>query len=302
MDHPIPILHSAVTIMTPLLLAAMGGLFTELSGMLNIALEGLLLIGAFTAIVCAHFSGSILAGVLAAILASMILAAILASVTLRLKSNVFITGLAVNLFAAGVTVVLSFRLFATRGVVRFGDAARLKVFTIPVIDRIPVLGDIFSGHTFYVYLSWLLLACAWLTLYRTPFGYRLRASAHHSGALISLGLKPDSYRFIAFLISGFACGIGGSFLTLNLRAFVPNISSGKGWIALVVIFLGNRSPFGLFIAALVFGLAEAFSNYAQGALNVPADFILAIPYIFTLLMMIGMSIYTKRKNRVIGGL
>ncbi|GHU75963.1 ABC transporter permease [Spirochaetia bacterium] len=294
---PIPILHSAVVIMTPLLLAATGGLFTELAGMLNIALEGMLLTAAFTAIITAHFTGSIFVGILAAIAASMFLAAILGAVTLKLKANVFIAGLAANLFAAGATVVLSHRLFGTRGVVALNDVARLPALTIPPIAGIPVLGDIFSGHTPYVYVSWLLLAAAWLVLYRTPAGFRIRACAKHSEALVSLGIKPGSWRFAAFLVSGFTCGIGGSFLSLNLRSFVPNISSGKGWVALVVIFLANRKPQGLLPAALIFGLAEAFSNYAQGALDIPADFILAIPYLFTLLVMIAVSVYLKINRR-----
>jgi simple sugar transport system permease protein len=115
---------------------------------------------------------------------------------------------------------------------------------------------------------------------------------------MSLGLKPNFYRYIAFLVSGFACGIGGAFLSLNLGAFVPNMSSGKGWIARVLIFLGSRKPVNILIAAFVFGLIVSFSNYAQGLLNIPADFILAIPYIVTLLMMIGVSIYELRKIRV----
>jgi simple sugar transport system permease protein len=296
-DYRFPLLHSAVTIMTPLLFAATGGLFTELAGMLNIALEGLLLTGAFAAIVCAHFSGSLLVGVLGAICASLILSAILGLVTLRLRSNVFITGLAANLFASGLTVVLSFRLFGTRGVRVFGDVPPLKTIALPVLDNIPLAGDLLSGHSWYVYLGWALLLAGWIVLYRTPFGFRLRACENRAPALVSLGLRPDTYRFAAFLVSGFSCGIGGSFLTLNLGAFVPNISSGKGWIALVVIFLGSRRPLGLLAAALVFGLAEAFSNYAQGSLNVPADFILAIPYLFTLLLMIGVSIYSGRGGR-----
>ncbi|GHT92305.1 ABC transporter permease [Spirochaetia bacterium] len=294
MDHPLPVLHSAVNIMTPLLFAAMGGLFTELSGMLNIALEGLLLTGAFAAIAAAHFTGSLAAGVAAAILCSTALACILALVTLKLRSNVFIAGLAANLLAAGITVVLSFHLFGTRGVVVLNDAPRLPLIDIPAIAGIPVIGDIFSGHTVYVYAAWGFLILAWVVLYMTPFGFRLRSCDGHSEALVSLGLQPDAYRFTAFLVSGFCCGIGGSFLTLNLGAFVPNISAGKGWIALVVIFLGNRKPKGLLIAAFIFGLAEAFSNYAQGIFNVPADFILAIPNVFTLLVMIGVSVYSRR--------
>jgi simple sugar transport system permease protein len=293
-----PVLHSAVGIMTPLLLAATGGLFTELSGMLNIALEGLLLTGAFAAVAAAHYTGSLMAGTGAAILASLSLAAVLAWVTLKLKSNVFITGLAANLFAAGATVVLSQRLFFTRGVVAPEHLPRLSRFSIPLLGDIPIIGDILSGHSYIVYLSWVLLALAALVLYKTPFGFRLRACAKHSPALVSLGLKPDTCRFTAFLVSGLTCGIGGAFLSLNLGVFVPNMSSGKGWTALVVIFLGGRKPPGLLLAAFLFGLAEAFSNYAQGLLNIPVDFILALPYIFTFLAMVGVSVYTKEKTRL----
>jgi simple sugar transport system permease protein len=162
----------------------------------------------------------------------------------------------------------------------------------------PVLGDLLSGHSVYVYASWVFLFASWLALYRTPFGYHLRACGKYSAALASLGIKPDTCRFIAFLISGFCCGIGGSFLSLNLGAFVPGMSAGKGWTALVMIFLGGRRPRGLFAAALVFGLAESFSNYAQGVFAIPADFILAIPHIYALLVMVGVSVYEKRKSAV----
>ena len=298
MGFLLPILKSYGTLMTPLLLAAMGGLFTELSGMLNIALEGLLLLGAFCGIVFTYYTGNMILGVSLGILCTMALAAILATVTLNLKSNVFITGLATNLFAAGLTVVLSFRLFGNKGVVVFNTVASLPRLRIPFLARIPVFGDLFIGHSPFVYLSWLLLIVCYWVLYKTPFGFRLRAAGLHPKALSSLGMKPDRYRFIAFLISGFTCGLGGALLTLNLGAFVPNITAGKGWIALVVIFLGNKKPLGLIIAAFVFGFADAFSNYAQGALNVPADFILAIPYLFTLVAMLGFSIYAKKKNEI----
>jgi simple sugar transport system permease protein len=284
--------------MTPLLLAASGGLFTELAGTLNIALEGLLLIGAFSAIVCAHFTQSIILGILAAILGAMTLAALQGVITLRLRANVFITGFAANLFAAGMTVVLSYRIFSARGVIAPEGIPRLRTLAVPFLEGIPVIGGVFSGHSRYVYASWVLLLVCWVVLYKTPFGFRLRACERHSQALVSLGLKPEAYRFAAFLISGFTCGIGGSLLSLNLGVFVPNISAGKGWIALVVIFLGNRKPLGLFIAAFIFGLADAFSNYAQGILRAPADFVLAIPYVFTLIVMISMSIFTKRGNSV----
>jgi simple sugar transport system permease protein len=289
-------LHSALTIMTPLLYAAAGGLFTELAGMLNIALEGLLLTGAFTAIVCAWFTGSTLLAVPAAMLGAMALAALQGAVTLKLRANVFITGLAANLLASGTTVILSYRLFGSGGVISGGRIPRLAVSSIPIIGGIPVIGGVISGHSGFVYASWILLAVCAVVLAKTPFGLRLRSCAQGADALTSLGLNPNAYRFAAFLISGAACGIGGAFLSLNLGVFVPNMSAGKGWIALVVIFLGRRRAGGLLAAALVFGLAEAFSHYAQGVLSVPSEFVMAIPYLSALFVMIGASVFRKRKN------
>jgi len=297
MKNSLLILHSATVIMTPLLFAATGGLFTELTGMLNIALEGLLLTGAFFSIAAIYYTGSIAAGIASAILASLVLSALIGFTTLKLRSNVFITGLAANLLAAGLTVVLSQRLFNTRGVVVLNDMRKIPSIHIPLIKNIPVIGELISGHTLYVYASWLLLLAAWIVISKTPIGYRIRACGKDSEALASLGIKPESYRFAVFLISGIYCGIGGSFLSLNLGAFVPNVSAGKGWIALVIIFLGGRKPQGLLAAAFIFGLAEAFSNYAQGLFNIPADFILAMPYLFTLLAIVLASAYDKAGMR-----
>jgi len=297
MRDMLPTLSSAIVIMTPLLFAATGGLFTELAGKLNIALEGLLLTGAFFAILAAHYTGSLAAGLAAAILASIALSALLAFTSLKLRSNVFIVGLAANLLAGGLTVVLSQHIFNTRGVVILRDFRPLPVVNLPLVENMPVAGELLSGHSVYVYAAWLLLILSWVALFKTPFGYRLRACGKHSDALVSLGLKPDTYRWAAFLVSGLFCGIGGSLLSLHLGVFVPGMTAGRGWIALVVIFLGARRPLGLLAAAFVFGLAEALSNYAQG-FDVPADFVLAIPYLLTLVAMIFVSVWAKRKNRV----
>ncbi|WP_320130120.1 ABC transporter permease [uncultured Sphaerochaeta sp.] len=295
MNVTLSILHSAILVMTPLLLASLGGLFTELTGMLNIALEGLLLIGSFFGIIGTYYTGSLLQGIAWGILSAMALSAVMASITLYLKSNVFITGLAVNLFASGFTVVLSFKLFQNKGVVVFDTIPSLPVFSIPFLKDIPILNALFSGYSAFVYVSWFLLFLGYIILKKTVFGFRLRATGLNSQALSSLGIRANHYRFLAFLISGFTCGLGGSLLTLNLGAFVPNITAGKGWIALVVIFLGNKSPLGLLIASFLFGLSEAFGNYAQGAFNLPSDFILAIPYLFTLIAMLFYSAFEKRK-------
>lgn len=292
------LLTSAITIMTPLLLAATGGLFTELSGMLNIALEGLMLVGAFASIVGTYYTQSVVTGILIGIISSMVLASVLASITLYLKANVFITGLATNLFASGIIVVLSFHLFNNKGVITFDSLPPIPRLFTGLADKIPLVGNILFGHTFFTYLSIILLIIASVLIYHTPFGFRLRAAGLYRKSLTTIGLSPKKYRFIAFLLSAIYCSIAGAMLSMNLGAFVPNITSGKGWIALVVIFLGQKKPLGLLVASFIFGFSEAFSNYAQGLWDIPADFILAIPYLFTLSAIILFSIYDYNKKRV----
>jgi ABC-type uncharacterized transport system permease subunit len=293
----VPLVHNAVSIMTPFLLAATGGLFTELTGMLNIALEGLMLIGAFFSVIFTAYTGSLFLGILLGILASMVVSLVFGAISLYLKANIFISGLATNLLASGLTVVLSFRLFGNKGVIRFENIPQLPTLIVPALQRIPILGDLLFGHNILVYLSWLCLVVASVAIYRTPFGMRIRATGLGPAAVTSLGLNPTGYQLKAILISGFTCGLAGAGLTLNLAAFVPNITAGRGWIALVAIYLGNKTPAGILIASFIFGFAESFSNYAQGVINIPADFILAFPYIITVLAMIGYSIWKHYKTR-----
>jgi ABC-type uncharacterized transport system permease subunit len=292
-----PLLHNAIGIMTPFLLAATGGLFTELAGMLNIALEGLMLIGAFFSVVFAGLTGSLVLGIFLGVASAVLAAALFAGVTLNLKANVFIAGLATNLLASGLTIVLAFQLFGNKGVVRF-EIAKLPSLTIPALARVPILGDLLIGHNILVYFSWLIVVLAALAIYRTPFGLRIRGTGLNAATITSLGLKPRRYQMAGILISGFTCGLAGAVLTLKLSAFVPNITSGRGWIALVAIYLGNKTPWGIVIASFIFGFAESLSNFAQGAINIPADFILAFPYLITVLAMIVYSIWRHYRARV----
>ena len=291
------LVHNAVGIMTPFLLAATGGLYTELSGMLNIALEGLMLVGAFFAVVFAGLTGSLALGVALGIASSMLAALLFGLVTLKLKANVFIAGLATNLLASGLTVVLAFQLFKNKGVVRF-ELGSLPVLSVPALQGVPLLGGLLLGHNLLVYVSWAIVLASVVVIYRTPFGLRLRGTGLNAPTVASLGLRPQAYQLAGILISGFTCGLAGAWMTLNLAAFVPNITSGRGWIALVAIYLGNKTPVGIVVASFVFGLSEAFSNYAQGALKVPADFILAFPYFITVLAMILYSMWRHYRARV----
>ncbi|MCL2444347.1 MAG: hypothetical protein FWD13_12925, partial [Treponema sp.] len=223
-----------------------------------------------------YISGNVMAAILAAVITAMVMSLIHVFAAFKLRANLFITGLAVNLFSSGLCVLLSDKLFKTKGVITASfNSGLLK---------------------WYVIFGLFLLLITWLAIYKTPFGYRLRASDKNTEALVSLGIKPGNYQIISIIISGFFCGIGGSFLSLNLGSYVPGMSAGKGWIALAVIFLGLRRPLGILAAAFIFALAESFSNYAQGFWNIPSDFILAFPYICTLIAIIIVSIIGKKEK------
>jgi simple sugar transport system permease protein len=264
--------------MIPIFFASLGGLFPAFGGTLNIALEGLLLIGAFSSLAVFSFTGNIMLAVVSAIISAMLLCVLHAFVSFKLRSNIFISGVAINLLSSGLCIVLSEKLFGTKGVISVNGT--------------------FGLLNWFVIVALLLFIITLLAIYKTPFGYRLRACEKNSLALLSLGMNPVKYQTTALLISGFFCGIGGSFLSLNLGSFVQGMSAGKGWIALAVIFLGLKKPIGILVAAFVFSLCESFSNYAQGFLSVPADFILAFPYIITLIAIIAVSALPNIRHNI----
>mgnify|MGYP002351343970 CR=1 FL=1 len=290
------LLGSALGAMAPLLFASLGGLFTELSGTLNIALEGLMLLGAFAAAVAAHGTGSLALGLLAGAGAAGILALAFGLSTLKLKANPFISGLATNLFASGFVALLSRHFYGTASVLSF----RLPPVKAPLAalsPSLPLIGPSLFSQTWVTYLSWAFAILAWILLQRTSLGMRIRATGANPQAVVVSGFSPDRYRLFSFVASGIACGLAGASLSLPLSAYVPQMSAGRGWIALVAIFLGRRRPAGIFAACFVFALAESYSNYAQGQFSLPSQLILAIPYLATLAALVAGTAAERMRNR-----
>ncbi|MFP4491008.1 MAG: ABC transporter permease [Spirochaetaceae bacterium] len=280
---------SLIGIATPFLIAALGGLFTERAGVLNIALEGLMLIGAFAAVTTAGLTGSLIYGLAAGIGASTILSFLFAEVSLRLRANIFIAGLAINLFASGSTAMVSKAVFNTRGVLEFSDFPSLTRITVPLLSEIPLVGFLFTGQTLFTYTGLLLVPLAGYILYRTPFGLRVRAAGFGEEALFVRGVSPLSVRTAALTISGFACGIAGAAVALPLGAYIPHLTAGRGWIALVAIFLGYKRPLGILAASLLFAGAEWASYSIQGAGILPSSLLLGVPFFITF---VGMVIFS----------
>lgn len=272
--------------MAPILIAALGGLISERAGVLNIALEGLMLTGAFAAALAAGLSGSLFAGFLAGVLGAMLLAGLFAAVSIRLQANIFISGLAINLLSTGLISLLSGRLFSTRGVIRFEN--------FPQLVRLE-WGDS-ASISLAVPLSLLILFVVRFFLYKSPTGLRIRAAGYNSEVLRSRGVSPQRVKSLAVLLSGAACGIAGALLALRLEAFVPGLTAGRGWIALVAVFLGRKKPLGVLLATACFALADAAAGSAQGLSWLPPEIMFAFPYLITFLALLSASAFSADKE------
>ncbi|OAA26335.1 hypothetical protein AT15_06540 [Kosmotoga arenicorallina S304] len=286
-------IHTTMTMMTPILLAALGGLFTELSGLLNIGLEGMMLSSAFLSVYVANISHSILFGIIAGVSLSVILALIMAYLSLNLKANIFIVGLATNLFANGLTVFLLYTLCNSKGTVFFPDAPKLNTIEIPVMHNIPLLGKIISGYNILDYLAVTFVLVCFYVVFKTTYGYHLRAVGKDSQTAVSVGISVYKHRMLAFIISGFFAGLGGASLSLPLQTFVGGMTNGRGWIALVAVVLGRGNPLGIFVASIIFGAASALSNILQVNTELSPKLLLTLPFLVTLIAMI---LYEKKRT------
>jgi simple sugar transport system permease protein len=281
----VDILKYTIVAATPLLFASIGGLFSELSGMLNIALEGLMGIGAFFGMAAAGLSHNVFIGVLAAIASAVAASLLMGVVILRFKANLFIAGLAINLLAGGITTVLSQWWYHTKAVVAFSLPDPLNAFPA-ALAQIPFIGPVLLSHSVLTVSAWLWTLGAALIINNTRHGIRIRATGMHAQAVLALGYSPDRARMAALVWSGIGSGLGGFALGLSISAFVPNIVSGRGWIALVAIYLGRKKPLWIAASCLLFAFAESLSNYIQGFSSIPPLIVLALPYAVTLVSLI----------------
>lgn len=271
---------------TPILLAALGGLLCARAGTVNIALEGFMLIGAFCAVAGSYFSGSWIVGVLAATIVPALIAWVYAVVTLRYRANTLVVGIAINLFAGGITTFMMRFFWGVKGSFIDPAIAPLPSWQIPGLSSVPVLGPILSGHTPVVYLSILIVIAANWLLFHTPFGLRLRSVGEHMKAAESLGIKTRMIQYVAVIASGALSGLAGSQLSLGLvTLFLINMSAGRGFVSVVAVILGQGVPFGVLAASVLFGLAEGLTMRLQG-LRIPSQFVLMLPYVVTIVAMV----------------
>ncbi|SFG46859.1 nucleoside ABC transporter membrane protein [Palleronia marisminoris] len=296
----IQILDSTIRLATPLLLACLAGLFSERSGIVDIGLEGKMLVAAFFSAAVAALTGDVWLGMLAGIAASMVFALIHGVASITFRGDQLISGVAINFLAAGMTVLIAQDWFqqGSRTPALTGEA-RFDTLDLPfaeALSGVPFLGplyaDALSGHTILVYVGFLAVPATWWVLFRTRFGLRLRAVGENPGAVDTAGVSVNRLRYAAVLIAGLLCGLAGAYLATGLAAgFTKDMTAGRGFIALAALIFAKWRPWYALFACLLFGFLQALSNrYSTldlGLIEIPNAFVLALPYILTVVILAG---------------
>ena len=290
----INLLTSAVMVSTPLLLGSIAEVYSERTGMMVCAIEGIFLIGAWGGFAGSYLSGSNFVGILCAIILGMLMAALYAFLTITLRQQQVVTGTALNILAAGICSYFQRVLFGVPTTPLRIDA--LPVIEIPLLSDIPVLGPIFFSQNILTYIGYVLIPVAVFVLYKTSLGLTIRSTGENPEAVSVPGLNVNRIRFLTVVAAGALCGLAGSFYTVGyLGMFTSTIIGGRGWIAFAICFLGNWSPLGAVLGTLAFGLADSISIYIQAiglGGNFPREFIIALPYILTIVL----TIFRKNFN------
>ncbi len=274
----------------PILLAAIGGSFTQQGNILNIGLEGMMLMGAFTAIAVGSATGSALVGVLAAAAAGLVLALLFALATLWWKADFIVVGIGVNLLAAGLTIFLLLVVYGSPGVTPPTASIRLPRIPLGPIADIPVIGPTINNQTALVWLAFLSVPVASLLLYRTRFGVHLRAVGEDEPAAEAAGIAVRRVKLGGVLISGLLSGIAGAQLSMaTLGSFTANMTSGRGFIAVAALTFGLARPLRTMVAAVIFGAADAVADQL-GIAGFNSNLALMTPYVITIVALVLVGI------------
>ena len=298
-------LYMWIRVATPILLAALGATVCSKAGVVNLGLEGIMLISALFGVLASSYGGSLLWGLVGGVGAALVVSLIFAYFHLVLQANNTLCGTAINTAASGLTIFVLQLATGEKGNSSSIKSFAFPEFEIPLIQDIPVLGDIISGHNTLTYVALLMVVLVYLLLYKSPLGLRMRAVGENPHAASSVGQNVIKIRFIAILICGVLTGLGGMYLSMGyLNMFVRDMVAGRGFIALAACSMGQATPVGALVSSLVFAFFDGLSNVLQ-VLQIPSQFVQMLPYLATIL---GLTIFSiqqsaraKKKTRLNAG-
>lgn len=284
MDNIIPLIASTLRMAAPLIFAGLGGVFAERSGVVNIGLDGMMIMGAFFAVFGSYLTGSPWVGILFAMIAGGVMAAIHGFLSINLRADQIISGTAINLFATALASFLIGPIFKTGGQT---DIVKGLPYKLPgFLASVPIIKDL----NWFVIIALVLVFVSNFVLFKTPFGLRMRAVGEHPSAADTLGINVYKMRYICVILSGMLAGLGGAALSIGLTpVYKEGMVAGRGFIALAAMIFGNWKPVGTMWACMLFAFGNAFQIQAQGftGINLPTEFYACIPYILTMLALAG---------------
>ena len=283
---------------TPILLTTLGAMIAARAGARNISLEGTMLTAAFVGVAASHFTQSAFVGLLFAVISGIILSNIIAYFALKLKSNIIISGISLNLMASGMTVFGLYLLTGDKGASTSLNSLALPNVNIPIIENIPVIGKIISGHNILTYVALILVLLVYIMFKYTQLGLRIKAVGESPEAAESVGISVNKVKYIALTMSGALAALGGAFLSMGyVTLFSAGMTSGRGYIALATQSMAGANPVVGLLTSSLFGFAESMSNYLQG-INLPIEFIQMLPYLaIVVIYVVYCANKTKQENK-----
>lgn len=279
----IGVLTSGIRLATPYLFASIGEMFGQRSGVLNLGVEGMMLMGAFGAFYITRMTGNPWYGLLAAIAIGALMGLAMAVISVTFQAEQGISGIGVYLFGLGMSELLFQKLLGNIETIR-----GFPTVSIPVLSRIPIIGPVLFQQSVMVYLAYLLVPVAWYVLYRTTFGLKIRAVGENPAAADSLGVSVTRTRYATVILGGTLAGVAGASLSIALlNVFQQNLTSGIGFIAVALVYFGGWRPFGILFGALLFSMVNALQVWVQVlGIPIPSELAVMMPYILTIVVLV----------------
>jgi simple sugar transport system permease protein len=280
----VSIFSAGIRLATPYLLASIGEMLDQRSGVYNLGIEGIMLIGAFLSFYTSLKTGSLMLGILMAIIVGLLMGLLSAFINVTMKAEQGISGIGIYMFGFGLSGLL-FRL--TMGAIVTIDG--FKSIPIPILSKMPYIGEIFFNQNWMVYLAFLLVPISYIVLFKTTFGLKIRSVGENPSAADSLGVSVEFVRYVCIIIGSVLAALAGAFLTIGQQKaiFVENISAGRGFIAIALVYFGRWQPTGVMIGSLLFSILDALQIRVQIAnIGIPYEYAVMAPYIITIIVLV----------------